>query len=164
MSEVFLGIPIQILVTFIALVCIPTMLQSASRTSSRTVSLTDSTSFFVIYAVQAVLTVISFWIIYAFMASMFRLRQFLHASKLERISQGIDALFEQTEAEVDIFRDRITFLFPTSPTTCSKQTRNNIASRRECAKKIKDMCKPNVVLKESDVATLDLAHGLLLAA
>ena len=110
------------------------------------------------------LTVISFWVIYACMATMFHLRAFLRASKLERISQGVDALFEQTEAEVDIFRDRITFLFPTSPTTCSKQARNNIASRHECAKKIKELCKPNVVLGDADVVTLDLAHGLLLAA
>jgi hypothetical protein len=114
-------------------------------------------------AVQAVLTVISFWVIYACMATMFHLRAFLRMSNLERISQGVDALFEQTKAEVDIFGDRITFLFPKSPTTCSKQARNNIASRHECAKKIKELCKPNVVLGDADFATLDLAHGLLLA-
>jgi len=116
-------------------------------------------------AVQAVMTVMSFWGIYAAMAIMFHLRAFLRVSGLERVSSGIDELFEQTEAEVEIFRERITFLFPTSPATCSKQARNNISSRRECAKKLKELAKSiKADLAATDLATLDLAHGLLLAA
>ena len=81
-------------------------------------------------------------------------------------SVGLSALYDHVHHETKIFRDRITFLFPTSPSTKhSSNVLNNALACAECAEALRSILAPtrasSTNLTDDEINTLKRARKLL---
>ena len=140
--EMSLVLPIQLLITSIAVAYIPTCIQ-----------------------VQTLLAVLNFWNIQIAAGFMRLIRRALPTKHAHRMK----ALYDQTEAETTKFSKLVSFLFPDSPNTNHSNSKMSIldaaAARAECAMKIDNMLRSSRLggtpLTGAEISTLKEAKAML---